>query len=190
MDDQVNPEAFFDSLSLAHKLDNYFDGFKLEEIHLFSYFSSFLYCYSGESIGTWPHRYTASNGFPFSATIYTAIKRHIQNGLFENKEEYYIISGRGTDEFNKFKGLSNFRSRERILNAVCTTAILVPYSQTVRALLNEPDLQKQIQLENGSWLNQMSFYPQFKKISDAVGIKANDLMIPAIELINSLSIQK
>jgi len=45
MSNQVIPEAFFDSLSLAHKLDNFLDGFKLEEIHLFSYFSAFLYCF-------------------------------------------------------------------------------------------------------------------------------------------------
>lgn len=189
MSKQVTPEAFFDSLSLAHKLDNFLDGFKLEEIHLFSYFSSFLFCYRGNSIATWPHRYIASNGFPFSDTINEAIERHLQNGLFENKNEYFTISGRGTDEFNKFKVLSTFTRREELLNAACTTTILIPYSQTVRALLNEPDLKKQIELNNNEWLDQMSFYPQFKDISEAVGIKTQDLIIPAVALINSLSQQ-
>ena len=115
--------------------------------------------------------------------------RHIQNGLFEDKNEYYSISGRGTDEFNKFKILSTFTKREILLNAACTTAILIPYVQTVRALLNEPDLKKQIELQNNEWLDQMSFYPQFKEISEAVGIKTQDLMIPSVTLINSL-IQK
>lgn len=186
MSTQVTPEAFFDSLSIAHKLDNFLDGFKLEEIHLFSYFSSFLYCYSGSSIATWPHRYIASNGFPFSNSINEAIVRHNQNGLFEDKGEYFTISARGADEFNKFKDLPTFTKREELINAVCTTTILIPYSQAVRALLSEPNLKKQIDLNNNEWLDQMSFYPQFKEISEAVGIKTNDLIIPAVTLINLL----
>ena len=132
-------------------------------------------------------QYVASNGFPFSDTLNDAIVRHIQNGLFENKGEYFTISGRGTDEFNKFKDLSNFIKREELLNAACTTTILIPYAQTVRALLKEPNLKKQIELQNDGWLDQMSFYPQFKEISEALGIKTQDLIMPAVTLINSLN---
>lgn len=187
MNKQIVPEAFFDSLSLADKLDNFLDGFKLEEIHLFSYFSSFLYCHAGNSIASWPHRYIAVNGYPFSDTINEAILRHIQNGLFENEGEYYTITGRGTKEFEKFKSLDTFSIREEILNAACTTSILIPYSQTVRALLNEPDLKKAQELQNNSWLDQENFYPQFKEISEAVGIQSEDLIIPAVTWINYLN---
>ncbi|HSZ85730.1 MAG TPA: hypothetical protein VK787_06845 [Puia sp.] len=183
---QVIPEAFFDSLSLAHKLDKFLDGFKLEEIHLFSYFSSFLYCYSGNSVSTWQHRYIVSNGYPFSATINEAIHRHIQNGLFDLKDDYYIITGRGSDEFNKFKILPTFIDREKLLNAACTASILIPYAQTVRALLNEPDLKKQSELQNNEWLHPESFYPQFKEISTAVGIEGKDMILPAVTWINYL----
>ncbi len=186
MNEQVTPEAFFDSLSLAHKLDNFLDGFKLEEIHLFSYFSSFLYGYSGNAISNWPHRYIAKDGYPFSNTINEAVNRHIQNGFFEYKIDYFTITGRGTDEFNKFKDLSLFTSREKLLNAACTTSILIPYAQTIRALLNEPDLKKAEQIENNSWLDQMNFYPQFKEISEAIGVGSQDLVIPAVTWVNIL----
>lgn len=187
MDTQISPEAFFDSLSLAHKLDNFLDGFKLEEIHLFSYFSSFLYCYNtNNSIVTWAHQYTVLNNYPFSSAVNIAINRHIQNGLFEDKGDYYTITGRGTDEFNKFKELESFSRREDILNAACTTSILIPYSQTLRALLNEPDLKKQAELQNDEWLKPESFYPQFREITEAIGIKGNDMVIPAITWINYL----
>jgi hypothetical protein len=187
MNNQVIPEAFFDSLSLAHKLDSFLDGFKLEEIHLFSYFSSFLYCFAGNAIATWQHRYTAENGYPFSTTINEAIKRHIQNNLFEDKGDYFTITGRGSDEFNKFKVLPTFIKREEILNAACTTSILIPYSETKRALLNEPEFKLELQLQNNAWLNQSNFYTQFKEISDAVGINTKDLIIPAITWINYLN---
>jgi len=187
MSNQVTPEAFFDSLSLAHKLDSFLDGFKLEEIHLFSYFSSFLYSYAGNSIATWQHKYIAVDGYPFSDSINEAITRHIQNGFFEKKEGYYIITGRGTDEFNKFKVLHSFIKREEIINAACTTSILIPYSQALRALLSEPDLKSSQELQNKSWLDQTIFYEQFKEISNAVGINTHDLIIPAITWINYLS---
>lgn len=188
MSQQVTQEAFFDSLSLAHKLDNFLDGFKLEEVHLFSYFSAFLYCYSGNSFATWPHKYTAENGYPFSTDLDGAIQRHIHNGLFENKGEYFTITGRGTDEFNRFKLLPTLANREKMLNAACTTTILIPYSQTLRALLNEPDLKKQSELKT-EWLNPTSFYSQSKEITDALGIHSADLMIPAVALINLLTEQ-
>lgn len=186
MSNQVTPEAFFDSLSLAHKLDSFLDGFKLEEIHLFSYFSSFLYSFAGNAIASWEHKYIVVDGYPFSDSINDAVLRHIQNGLFENKGEYYIITGRGADEFNKFKNLLSFIKREEIINAACTTSILLPYSQTLRALLNEPDLKSTQALDNKSWLDQTSYYDQFQEISEAVGIKTTDLVIPAVTWINYL----
>lgn len=187
MSKQVTPEAFFDSLSLAHKLDNYLDGFKLEEIHLFSYFSSLLFLYDGNPISTWQHKYIVSNGYPFSDRIHEAVTRHIQNGLFEMKGEFYTITGRGTDEFNKFKVLPTFIKREEFLSAACATSILVPYSQTLRALLNEPEIKKIEELQNNSWLESMNIYPKFKEISEAVGVHTEDLIIPAVTWINYLN---
>jgi hypothetical protein len=84
--------------------------------------------------------------------------------------------------------LPTLSKREEILNAACTTTILIPYSQTVRALLNEPDLKKQSELKT-EWLNPSSFYPQFKEISEAIGIKNNDMIIPAVAWINYLTEQ-
>lgn len=187
MNKQVTPEAFYDSLSLAHKLDNYLDGFKLEEIHLFSYFSSFLYLYAGNAIATWQHQYIVSNGYPFSDSLNEAILRHIANGLFEEKNDFYAITGRGTDELTKFKNLPSFIKREEFLNAACTTSILVPYSEAIRALLNEPEIKKIQELHNNSWLEQMNVYPKLKEISEAVGIHTEDLIIPAVTWVNYLT---
>lgn len=187
MTKQVTPEAFFDTLSLAHKLDNFLDGFKREEIHLFSYFSSILYLYSGHAISTWQHKYIVSAGYPFSDDIDEAITRHITNGLFEESSEFYKLTARGADEFVKFKKLSTFSPREEFLEAACTTSILVPYSQALRALLNEPEIVKVSNLKNNSWLEQMNVYPKFKEISEAVGIHAADLVLPAVTWINYLA---
>ncbi|TGM01040.1 hypothetical protein EHQ86_18620 [Leptospira yasudae] len=185
----ITPEAFFDSLSLGHKLDGYLDGFKLEEIFLFSYFSSILYIYAGNLLATWPHRYIVTNGYPFSEELREAVARHVQNGLFEKKGEFYTISGRGTDEFNKFKILPTLQSREKFLNAASATSILVPYSKTLRALLSEPEIKKAEELENESWLTQTEVYEKFTEISAVVGVSIKDLIIPAVTWINYLDSQ-
>lgn len=188
MSEQVIPEAFFDSLSIAHKLDNYLDGFRQEEIHLFSYFSSLLFGYRGNNISDWGYKYIpANNGYPFSNEINESVRRHIRNGLFEAKGDYFIISGRGVDEYNKFKTFTTFTEREEFLNAACTTNILVPYSQTVRALLNEPEIQKSIEIDNKSWLDQSSIYAKISEISEAVGISKGNLIVPAVTWINYLN---
>lgn len=187
MSNQITPEAFFDSLSLAHKLDNFLDGFKREEIHLFSYFSSILFLYAKHPITDWKHRYLVVDGYPFSDELSEAIDRHITTGLFEEAGEFYKISGRGTDEYNKFKNFPTLFPREKYIEAACTTSILVPYSQALRALLNEPEIKKVSDLKNNDWLEQMSVYKKFQEISEAVGIEATDLILPAVTWINYLS---
>lgn len=190
MSTQVIPEAFFDSLSLAHKLDNFLDGFTLPEIHLFSYFSSILFLYKGNPISEWQYKFIVdTNGYPFSTEINEATTRHVQNGLFENSNNsnYYSITGRGTDEFSKFKALTMFKRREEYLNAACTTSILVPYTETERALLNDFEIGKAKSLENPSWLDQSITYQKFQEISQAVGISADELVIPAITWVNYLT---
>jgi hypothetical protein len=190
MSKQVTPEAFFDSLSLAHKLDNFLDGFKLEEIHLFAYFSSILFLYRKNPVSDWQYRFTISDtGYPFSESIFEATTRHLQNGLFEDKGTFYTITGRGADEFNKFKLLPTFSRREEYLTAACTTSILLPYSQTLRALLSDPEIAKAKKLDNKSWLEQSNIYQKFDEISKEVGVSADDLIIPAVTWINFINEQ-
>lgn len=190
MSKQIIPEAFFDSLSLAHKLDNFLDGFKLEEIHLFSYFSSILFLYRQNPVSEWQYRFTISeSGYPFSEAINEATDRHSQNGLFDENGTFFSITGRGTDEFNKFKVFPTFSKREEYLIAACTTSILVPYSQTLRALLNDPEIAKVKKLKNNSWLEQSNIYQKFDEISKAVGVSAQDLIIPAVTWINFINEQ-
>lgn len=185
---QVQPETFFDSLSLAQKLEDILDGFKLEELHLFSYFSSILFLYKGNNVSDWKYRFIIDkNGYPFSDYLNYAIKRHLQNGLFDKNKEFYIITSRGTDEFNKFKKLATLSTREEYLSAACTTNILIPYSQTIRALLNDPEINKNKQINGKRWLNQSDTYKKFQEMSEAVGVPSKDLIISAVIWVNYIN---
>ena len=186
----IIPEAFFDSLYLAKKLDDFLDGFKTEEIQLFAYFSLILHIYKGGDQFSWRYRFIVDEkGFPFSSDLYNAIDRHIKNGLFEQRNDYCIITGRGVDEFNKFKILSKFSKREFILNAACTTSILIPFSETRKALLNDPNLIKAKQMGGKREIDDV-VYVRFKEISEAIGAPIDDVIIPAMTWINYINAQK
>jgi hypothetical protein len=184
---QVSPEAFFDSLSLAKKLDEFLDGFKIEEIHLFAYFSLILHVYNGSAPSSWGYSFIVDEkGYPFSNVLNDAIDRHIKNNIFEKKNDYYIITGRGVDEFNRFKKLSDFTNREKMVNASCTTSILIPFSETRKALLNDPNLSKAREL-GGKRAIDDTIYVRFQEISKAIGAPIDDVIIPAISWINYIN---
>jgi len=184
---QITPEAFFDSLSLAKKLDDFLDGFKTEEIQLFSYFSLILYVYNGSDSASWGYSFIVDEkGYPFSDVLNNAIERHIKNGVFEKRADYYIITGRGVDEFNRFKNLSDFANREKMVNASCTTSILVPFAETRKALLNDPSLSS-AKLLGGKREIDNAVYSKFREISEAIGAPVDDVIIPAISWINYIN---
>lgn len=189
MKNQISPEAFFDSLSIGYKLDSFLEGFKPQEINLFSYFSSILYGYQGNNVSEWGYNYIIdSDGYPFSKALNEAFERHFQNGSFERREDYYVVSGRGTTEYLRFKSLESLAGREKFIDAACTTNILVPYSQTLRALLDSPELQKSKEIDD--WLDQSGIYNKISQISEAVGVPAGDLIIPAVSWIKYLTLEE
>jgi len=191
MIEQVRPEAYFDTLSIAHKLDAQLDGgFKQEEIHLFSYFSSILFLFKGKPLADWGYQYHIdASGYPFSMDIAEAIQRDIQNVLFEEKEEYLVISARGVDQFNTLRSLTLFKEREEVIDAACTTGIVLPYTSALRALLSEPEIAKRKKLEDSSWLDQTEIYPKFLEVSKAVGVSSENLVISAATWVDYLSTQ-
>lgn len=185
---QVIPEAFFDSLSLAKKLDEFLDGFKTKEIQLFAYFSLILYVYNGGDSASWGYNFIVDEkGYPFSEALNNAIERHIKNSIFETRNDYYIISSRGVDEFNRFKNLSDFANREKMVNASCTTSILIPFAETRKALLNDPNLSNARKLGGKREIDN-AVYVQFQEISNAIGgAPVDDVIIPAISWINYIN---
>ena len=191
MIEQIGPEAYFDTLSIAHKLDTQLEGgFRREELHLFSYFSSILFLFKEKPLADWGYQFQIdAKGYPFALQVAEAIERDVQNVLFEEKEEYLVILGRGVDQFNKLRPLALFKEREEVIDAACTTGIVLPYSSALRALLSEPEIEKRKKLQDTSWLDQNEIYPRFLEVSKAVGISSENLLISATTWVDYLSAQ-
>ncbi len=187
MSEQILPEAYFDTLSIAHKLDNFLDGFEHGEIHLFSYFSAILFHYAGNPVGEWKYQFIIStDGYPHSKDLNDAIERHLINGAFEEKGNFFIITGRGVDEFNKFSKFATYEKREKYLDAACSTSILIPYKKTKKALLDDPNLNKSMKLQNQDWISLSN--EKLKEITTAIGVPVDELLIPAVSWIEYLLI--
>lgn len=186
MNNQILPEAYFDSLSISHKLDKFLDGFERSEIHLFSYFSAILFHYKGNVTNDWKYKFIISaDGFPHSKDLDDSITRHIVNGYFEEKNNFMIITGRGTDEFNTFlKHFPTYKKREEYIDAACSTSFLIPYKDTKKALLYDPSLKIALTTRNQDWIQYNN--TKLKDITNAIGAPIDELIIPAVSWIEYL----
>ena len=183
----VTPEAFYDSLSISVKLGETLVDFKQEEIHLFSYFSSILYLYKGNPITNWGYKYIIDqNGYPFSAELNEAISRHVLNGIIKLGVKYLEITPKRINEFVIFSKLPNISEREKYIYASCSTNIILPYSKTTIALLNDPEINKRKKNKSREIDIDMA-YQQFYELSNKVGVPADDLIIPAVTWVNYIS---
>ncbi len=190
MSKQIEIEAFYDSLSIAHKLDKYLDGFERQEIHLFSYFSAFLFHYGGNPVEEWKYKFIIDqSGYPHSMQLENAIERHEAVGVFELRNSFLTITGRGTDEFNKFSNdLSLFKDRETFIEAACSTSILLPYKETKQALLEDMNISKAKEINNENWLDFE--YDNLKKITESLGAPVDDLTISAVTWVRLIQLTK
>jgi len=188
---QILPEAFFDSLSISNKLGDTLENFKREEIHLFSYFSSILFLYKKNPVSNWRYYFAIdSNGYPFSDELDESIRRHIFNGMLKNGKNFLEITLRGNDEYLKFKNMQNISMREEYIEAACATNIVLPYSKTIRSLLNDPEIIKLKSINHKKNVDIDSVYQQFSELSKEIGVHTDDLIIPAVSWINYISQQK
>jgi|GEM_PF-1134496 len=189
MQPEIKPEAFYDSLSIAHKLDDFLGVFQLKEIHLFSYFSSILFLYDGKTPADWNYQYIVFDGYPYADDLTFALQRHIQNGWLEKSgNDYFKITARGVDELNKFKNLTIFQQRESYLDAACTTSILLPYQETIKALTSDPSVSNANAIGNQRLKQDLSSI-KFEELSKAIGVPSGDLMIPSVGWIQYLLTQ-
>jgi len=184
---KILPEAFYDSLSISYKLGDTLVDFKQEEIHLFSYFSSILFLYKGNPIINWKYNFIIDqNGFPFSSELDEVIERHKLNGILKKESIYLEITPKGIKEYYKFRDMKNITEREEYIEASCSTNIVIPYSKTIRSLLNDPEIIKR--KKSGSRKIDIDMaYQQFVELSKAVGVPADDLIIPAVTWINYIA---
>jgi hypothetical protein len=188
----INPYSFFDSLSVVDRIGKVLGNATLLEVHLFTYLACLLALYRNEPVAEWGYSFVGTKmGAPYSREIETAVTCSVRNGFLNDSNSGFVLTERGMTEIQLLSDLSQNSLRQVYLEASCSTLLAFPVGIIREALFNEPGLKRTVMLSStrplltGAPLELL--YEQFSKLSQAVGVEIEDLMIPAVVWVAYLS---
>ena len=187
----MNPEAFFDALSLGAGITDLVDGFARPELHLFSYASCLLSLYEGQPAADWGYEFVSTpHGLPFAQAIDEAIDVSLALGLMHSHGALIALTEDGRAELNSLRLFEGNQARERFL-AGASDALLVLNPGNVREAFNYDSAISYLRLGNRTeWLltspEVERIYQNFQQIRNALDYEATDLSVPLISWLKYL----
>lgn len=177
-------EAYFDTLFITDKLDEYAGQATLHEISAFAYLGCLLSVYEGNPTERWSYQFMAVPPMlPYANEITDSARQLVSRGLIEGSDSDYRISARGRQELFVWAQLHSFEWRRRFLEGATGTGVLLPPVEVMSRMRNEPQL-KRASL-SGSTRELMTeattgaLFEQLHALQRAVGTAARDLLVPA-----------
>ncbi len=188
----INPYSFFDALFVVDRVTKVLGNATLLEVHLFTYLACLLALYRGQPVAEWGYSFVGTKmGAPYSREIDRAVASSVRKGFFIDLNNGFVITERGTAEIQLLADLNQNNLRQVYLEASCSMLLAFPVGMIREALFNEPGLKGTVSLSatrallTGAPLELL--YDHFSKLSQAVGVNIEDLMIPAAVWIEYLS---
>ena len=188
----INPDAAFDCLSIARRLQSSLKNSAPGEIHLFAYLSCLLSLYGGQAASSWGYSFAGTqHGSPFSPELNGALEDLLALGLLSSEGQYLMVAQEGTEEYGELRRLSQNLMREKYIEAACSSLLSLPVGLIRSALSEEPMLRPSSKLGStrallvGPGLELL--HQQFRDLSNAVGVDTRDLLVPATVWLTFLS---
>jgi hypothetical protein len=188
----ISPEAAFDCLFISLRLQGSFGNSAPGEIHLFAYLGCLLSLYRGRPASDWGYSFAGTrHGSPFSPAIDHALGDLLALGVLSSKGEYVVVGEEGATEYGELRRLSQNALREEYLEGACSSLLALPVGLIRSALSEEPMLRPSIKLGStrallvGPGLDVL--HQQFQDLSNAIGVEAHDLLVPATVWLTFLS---
>jgi hypothetical protein len=180
----INPFACFDCLAIGIRLQRNFDYIGNSEFHLFSYFACLLSLYRGNPVAEWQYSFAGTKqGSPFSEDIDEAIQRLLKVSLLNQHGLRITISDRGIVEYETLLSLRINAERDVYIEGACTSALALPMGAVRHAVYQEPQLKASLVLNDSRRLLEgpgvATLHDHFSALSQAIGIDAGDLIVPA-----------
>lgn len=180
-----SPEATFDSLFIANRLQKEAGTFSSPELHLFGYLACLLWLYSGHAVADWGYTFVGTElGAPFSVDIDGAIRLLAARGYFVQVEERLLVSEPGEQSLQEFSGLVLAQERTECLYAACASTSALSTGMVSNALTQEPDLRRaQLMPMSRPLLEELALselYFQFDALRNGLQQKGTDLRMPAV----------
>lgn len=192
----MNPDATFDSLFLAERLQEETGTFTVPELHLFAYLACLLWIYRQRAISDWGYSFVGTElGAPYSQDIDNAFKILQDRGFLTRIENRLKLSPLAIQFLHELKPLTLNQDRAECLEAACASTAALSVGMVGSALSQEPDLKRaRITPLNRTLLEDSArrqLYEQFESLRHgiqrhAAAESSEDLRLPAFLWLTAL----
>jgi hypothetical protein len=193
---RLNPEATYDCLFVANRLQIQNGTFAVHEMHLFVYLGCLLWLYQQNTAADWGYRFIGTElGAPFSQEVDGAFKELLDRGYFvpdpnQSGAGRIILTTMAEQALSQLTALSMNQSRATCLLASCASVEAFSIGMVSSALANEPELKRAHALPASRRLleggMQSQLYLQFDAIRKAIQRPSFDLRLPAVIWLTAL----
>jgi hypothetical protein len=188
---ELNPDATYDCLFMADRMQFGPGPFATAELHLFAYLACLLWLYRGRAVSDWGYPFVGTElGAPYSQAIDGAIDILVERGYFLKAGDRLRTTEAAANQLRVFSGLIMNQFREECLIAACSSMTAFSAGMVCNALTQEPDLRRAAntpmsrQLLEDAALSQLHL--QFDALRDALQEMDTDLRLPAVTWLTTL----
>ena len=187
----LNPEATFDCLFMADRLERETGTFTVPELHLFAYLSCLLWLYRHRALADWGYSFVGTElGAPFSLDIDGVIRELQDRGYLVRVHDRLRTSDEAEQQLQDFSSLSLYAERQECLGAACSSTLAFSAGMVGSALAQEPELRRARSVPVTRNLlgdvAQEQLYEQFDVLHRALGGELMDLRVPAVVWLSAL----
>jgi len=188
---RLNPDATFDCLYVANRLQIKQLSISPQEIHLFTYLACLLWLYRERVVSDWGYDFVGTElGAPFSRDIDTVLKGLLTRGYFQKMHDRVHLTKLAEQPLHDLSGLIINQERIECLQAACVSTAAFSVGMVSSALSKEPELMRAKAFPSSRFLLEDSarsqLYIQFDALRRAVSKQSNDLRLPAIVWLTAL----
>jgi len=188
---RLNPDATFDCLFVANRLQIQRSSFSVQEVHLFTYLACLLWLYRERVVSDWGYEFVGTElGAPFSREIDTALKELLARGYFRKIHDHIRLTELAEQPLHDLSELTINQERSECLQAACSSTAVFSVGMVSSALAKEPELMRAKALPSSRLLLEDSarsqLYVQFDALRKAVSQRSNDLRLPAVVWLTAL----
>jgi hypothetical protein len=188
---RLNPDATFDCLFVAQRLQATTNSFAAPEIHLFAYLACLLWLYSRRAITDWGYEFVGTElGAPFSRQIDVTLKELLDRGFFSRIQDRLRMTQIAEEELQGLARLSLHFDRIDCLKAACACMASFSVGMVTSALAEEPELKRAQSVPANRRLleeaGRAQIYAQFEALHSALAQHGDDLRLPAVIWLGAL----
>jgi hypothetical protein len=182
---QLIPEAAFDCLFVANRLQARARSFASPELHVFTYLACLLSLYRGRSAADWGYEFVGTElGAPFSQQIDAALRELLSRGYLVRTSDRLQMLELADQRLRDFDHLNLNQERAECLKAACATTAAFSVGMVTSALSQEPELQRSNALPSNRQLLEdaglSQIYALFEALRGGLNQETSDLRLPAV----------